>query len=598
MDESNHASDFELLQAEPLSILRTTAASLKVDSGMRTTLLLGIFTQYTTGGLAAIPYPDSHVQISAGIGGLGSIGDSGLGAVTFWPEQGVEMTNQFIDTLGKFSAALQDVPLSIVAIIMLVLSIAMMAIYGALRTSSQAKANTCQEPDPECRQIEASGISDKEESYSVLAVVALTSYRFYTGFLGATWMPFLVAKEGAHLWSNRQSFFMGLAKLIYGGSILLNPVFGLLGDQATLVSQKRSRQLWLIVGVVISGLGICGARLASDGENPFMYMIATAAWMFGEAMADTTTETLVPEVLPKSQYDLASAIRSLNFLGGGLAGYAALIFFKDVQFNWLYCGYIILMAFCAVPTLYFIGEKRHHSAQACQPRTCCASLVDAYVLPATHPGGFPRACLCLLVFSLGVAPIFFTMLMVRDIIGITEPARQQAHFSAISVCFLICAAISSTAGALMAKDDKNSGRRWRLMGLSMIAFGISAQLLPSAALFKDEMWRLGCFYVSASMLGLSFGAVYALFQSCTWSLLPEGIDVANAMGFAAMSKCVGVGIGNFVAGWVLDCYGVGDGVYTPSGYFVMCIGSMIAALASIYLMQGIPKSSSDRKSVV
>merc|ERR1719158_278863 len=114
---------------------------------------------------------------------------------------------------------------------------------------------------------------------------------------------------------------MGAGKLIYGTSILLNPLFGLVSDQTILASRWSGRRLWLIIGVAISSMGVATVKAASSFQDPTSYLVATGLWMLGEAIADTTTETLVPEMVPPEQYDVASGIRSLMFLCGGLCGY-------------------------------------------------------------------------------------------------------------------------------------------------------------------------------------------------------------------------------------------------------------------------------------
>lgn len=222
-----------------------------------------------------------------------------------------------------------------------------------------------------------------------------------------------------------------------------------------------------------------------------------------------------------------------------------------------------------------------------------ALMAKAYYMPTTIEGGFPRACLCLFIFSLGSAPMFFLLLMVRDIVGVRDPPVLQMHFSIISIVFFVCAAIASSVGAVSSfferdhdldtpDDGSDSGgtggpsssqasnsMRWPLMVLSTAIFGFVCAVIPGAGLWSDFTMRLVTFYIIAGFLGLSFGSVYARFQDCTWSLLPGDADIANLMGFAAMSKLAGVGIGNFVAGLILDSY-VRGGSIEFSGYILMC----------------------------
>jgi len=431
--------------------------------------------------------------------------------------------------------------------------------------------------------------------------MCLTSYRFYTGFLSATWMPYLLAMEGHALIGPKQSFFMGTAKLIYGMSIMMNPMFGLVGDQMAVVSHWSGRRVFILLGVAAGGLGIYGCIVAAQIGSVGWYLAAIVLWMLGEAMADVTTETLVPELLPRSQYDIGGSIRAVNFLLGGLVGYATLIVFRHWHYSWLYYGYMLVMLACAFLTLCFIPTDDLVAKRPKQRKGLVMNkLVEqAYLLPARMEGGFPKACLCLFVFSLGTAPMFFLLLMVRDLIGIQNHMAMQLQFSIISIIFFISAALvnvlgkfitpstdeestntnrpvaEAEAGAGTAHDPQTSSQnreavvlRWRLMVYSTVFFGAVAAAMPVVGLLPNITFRTASFYAIALLFGAAFGTVYSRFQECTWSLLPPGVDIANAMGFAAMSKLAGVGIGNFLAGIILDiCASHG---HSMSGYFIMC----------------------------
>merc|ERR1719282_903246 len=105
-------------------------------------------------------------------------------------------------------------------------------------------------------------------------------------------------------------------------------MFGLVGDHTAVMSHWSGRRLFVLLGVGSSSLGIYGCVAAANIGSVWWYLAGVVLWMLGEAMADVTTETLVPELLPRTQYEISSALRSLNFLLGGLAGYGALIIFR------------------------------------------------------------------------------------------------------------------------------------------------------------------------------------------------------------------------------------------------------------------------------
>lgn len=534
---------------------------------------------------------------------------------------------------------------------------------------------------------EAKGLPER----SVFVVAMLTSYRFYTGFLGATWVPFLIAKEGEILIADHKSLFMGMEKLIYGFSILLNPFFGLLSDRLADSSHWGGRSSFLLVGVGIAGIGIYAAKIASEANDISWYLGASLLWMLGEAMADITTETVAPEMLPSSQYDLAAGIRSIHHMAGAMLGYVFLLISARVgwHFHWLYITYLLLMLLCAFPCVIFTREARPSAGEGrstARSRTgpCMSALFEAYVAPMRYTGGFPRACVCLCVFSLGTAPIFFTICMVHDLVGITDRTEEQQDFCKASIVFLMMAGITAAAAGMQGSDpatessadtsansverqistDETSeseasqddtvagsgarssasssavmgggvrgysraarGRasgsqmsapggtgdagagppsqqtqqeqqgqvaatssyRWNMMILSIFGFGIVCAVIPATSIPAKQHERLTCFVLIAGALGTTFGSVYSRFQACTWSLLPRNIDYGNAMGFAAVAKVVGCGVGNFVAGMILDFFrhskdnGPWDN-YDVMGYCVMCWASAFVVILSAVIL--------------
>ncbi|CAK0805009.1 unnamed protein product, partial [Prorocentrum cordatum] len=173
------------------------------------------------------------------------------------------------------------------------------------------------------------------------AIGGLTIYRFYTGFLSATWLPYLLAMEGAELWRDNQALFMGIAKLIYGASILLTPLFGLLGDQVSMKSHALGRRLFIRLGVMVAAAGIFACHWAAPRGHFWAFGIGLLVWRVGEGLLDVTIEAICPEMLPPEQFEISSAIRASMFLIGGLMGYVMIAVFAHVHYSWLYHGYLV-----------------------------------------------------------------------------------------------------------------------------------------------------------------------------------------------------------------------------------------------------------------
>jgi len=453
--------------------------------------------------------------------------------------------------------------------------------------------------------------------WPIWKIIGLTVYRFYTGFLSATWLPYLLAMEGAELWSENQALFMAVSKLIYGLSILLTPIFGILGDGVAELSLGVGRRLFIRAGVVVAAAGIFLCHWAAPNGHFTLFLIGVLIWRIGEGLNDVTAEAICPELLPKDQFEVSSAIKASQFLVGGVLGYVMLACVSNWHYSWLYQAYLILMFVTCIPPLFLIAkdEPKTHARRFGQRRRSTLnmkSLAEAYVRPGRYTGGFPRATLCIFLFSFGAAPPFFLLLMLRDLVGMEDYAQLQRHFSLISIVFFLAAAVASALNALTAPkrrqrsatDDEEvayteemaqrSRRSFNITAFSVLFFGLVCFVMPFTHFGNSFRQRLQIFYVLAALLGTSFGSVYARFQDCQWQLLPKGVEIANAMGYSTTWKLLGAGLGNFVAGLILDLFadhsksveGGTDGrttnliAYHVSGYHTVCTVSAVLVWAS------------------
>eukprot|EP00928_Gymnodinium_smaydae_P071028 TRINITY_DN54719_c0_g1_i1.p1 TRINITY_DN54719_c0_g1~~TRINITY_DN54719_c0_g1_i1.p1 ORF type:complete len:615 (+),score=52.46 TRINITY_DN54719_c0_g1_i1:50-1846(+) len=473
-------------------------------------------------------------------------------------------------------------------------------------------------------------------NWSIVELVGLTSYRFYTGFLSATWLPYLLAMEGEELWHENQSLFMGLAKLIYGVTILINPIMGRVGDRAVAVSHGLGRKLFVRIGISMSALGIFVCLLAARYTSFYPFIFGIFTWRLGEALNDVTTEAIIPEMVPTHQFQVAGSIKAAQFLLGGLLGYVLLIVMVNVHYTWLYYAYMVGMLICAMPTICLLN-KHEHPRGALQRRdsanqeTFGEALIQAYLVPMRQEGGFPRYCLATFIFTLGTSPMFFLLLIVRDLIGVGEPTHLQRLFSIISIVFFISAAVASILTGLGsprrqgASDDNEAAqrelitRRWRMLVVTQVVFAFIVLFIPTVALFDDTPRRIRFFYGVAAVFGACFGSGYSRFQDAAWQVLPVGDRQANAMGFNTMCRLLGVGVGNFAAGLCLDFFKTGHAgpslnpmgpqdskhylhpwlegssqVYDTAGYVVMCAACCCLNLLSAMVTATISVSNTQR----
>merc|ERR1719408_833093 len=112
---------------------------------------------------------------------------------------------------------------------------------------------------------------------------------------------------------------MGVGKLILAFAMILCPVFGLLNDQT--VHPWGRRRSWFIGGIGLLMVGILGCAWASEQKAPTVYLLATTVWCLGEALAESTTEALVPDLVSGEDWLVAASVRGILFMLGGFVGY-------------------------------------------------------------------------------------------------------------------------------------------------------------------------------------------------------------------------------------------------------------------------------------
>jgi hypothetical protein len=147
----------------------------------------------------------------------------------------------------------------------------------------------------------------------------------------------------------------------------------------------------------------------------------------------------------------------------------------------------------------------------------------------------------------------------------------------------------SAAGEGSRNDDGGEARleahgRWLVS--AAIIFGTVVFLLPGMYFIKGQDGRFRAFMILNSVMGAAFGVGLSSFQAVTWQIMPKNAQVANSMGFNGMCRLVGIGLGNFISGLLLD-FSVDSSssthMYTPKGYVLMCTISALITFVDVFL---------------
>jgi len=482
---------------------------------------------------------------------------------------------------------------------------------------------------------------DPNGHWTATGIWMLCFYRLYTGFLAATWLPYVLAMEGEAFWPENQALFMGIAKLIYGVTVLMNPMFGLIGDMLAEICEGAARRLWILLGIVLSAFGILVCMWAGPRHDFLTYMTGIFLWRLGESLNDVTTEAIVPDLVPVKQFGVASAIKAASFVAGGLLGYIALYFMAAVHYTWCYYAYMACMFITAIPSLTLLNRDAPAKPNKFREgKTFAENMSQSYVVPFSMKGGFPEISWAIFVMSCGTAPMFFFLLIIRDLLGVHNEISLSKDFAIGSILFFLGATIATaidviwggragpqSRGAIpdgktsqqlspaerfahiekMKEWEKEKVKRLQVLVWLSGAFALSVLILPLCQFLPTLTERFELFYPLTALFGLTFGLGYSRFQDATWRVLPVDCDMANAMGFNVMARNFGLGVGNFGFGCILEAFKVyhphlkhtttttttynpnlqiltsAHQVYTPTGYDIMCIGCCICNISAGYL---------------
>jgi hypothetical protein len=350
-------------------------------------------------------------------------------------------------------------------------------------------------------------------------------------------------------------------------------------------------------------------------------------------------DAIVPELVPTKQFALASSIRAASFLVGGLLGYCLLFYMAEVHYTWCYFAYLACMFICAMPSLMLLvndAPAPPNAQRSEQPFS--SNMMSAYITPCCYKGGFPQISFATFIMSCGTAPMFFFLLIIRDLLGVHNQVSLQQDFAIGSVLFFLSASAATVVdvtygdrigptsrgqfrdaaslGELSPRSraeslagarqwEKEKIKRLKVLVVLSVVYAFVIMLLPLVQVFPTMGYRFSFFYPLIVFFGATFGLGYSRFQDATWRLLPYNCDMANAMGFNGMARNFGLGVGNFFFGALLEAFKVdytygrtttttsphiviqvlttARQVYTKSGYDVMCFGCMCFNIFAGYL---------------
>lgn len=482
---------------------------------------------------------------------------------------------------------------------------------------------------------------------SAKELVGLCCFRFYSGLLMCTWLPFVLAEEGTLLMPMHESMFMGIGKLILACAMVLCPIFGLLNDQT--VHPWGRRRAWFIWGIGLLMIGIVGCAWASEQKSPYAYLFATTIWCFGEALAETTTESLVPDLVSGEDYLRAASARGILFMLGGFVGYGAIIVQATVvrANQSVFYMYYLVVIFITAPFVIAYAtpneaeiksiddyvERENARLRREQQEPLVGDLAEqvpgdaeavsdieaaersksyfqrCYIECLNASPEFRLTSLATFTLAMSCTGMMFILLIVRDVVGLHDAAQIEYHMAAGSLVLLSCAVIVSLLIGLIGIDSQ---KQVAVLLVFCVFFTLSEFSMACVIFIPTQHGRLVFLYGVAAVKGAAFGGIYNIMQPVTWEFIPEmwrsGTgSVSRAMSWISVCRSVGVGVGNFVGGFILDFAKTHSAVasspeaYPLSGYIGLFVftgsSSVVTILTILYLFRSQEKPKFDRSAV-
>ncbi len=379
----------------------------------------------------------------------------------------------------------------------------------------------------------------------------------------------------AALWGSLHSIIMPLRLLDFVAEAEKNTYLGLLTFTGLIVAMAvqpiagaisdRSgfgwgrRRPYILLGTILAilflpGIGLCGSYVT--------IFIIYCLLQVSCNMAQGPYQAFIPDMVPGGKRGLASGVKSLLEIMGGIAlvrliGYFMGRYFVGEGSTWLWLalgvlGIVLLGAMIA--TVLMVKEQ---PAAGGSQLPLLTSLYKSFRIDVkAHPNFVWFLVSRLLIFMALATLQTFALYFLKDVIGVANPAAVTADLLiVVGICMVV---VVYPAGWL----SDRVGRRPIIISSGLLgAVGI-------VALFFSESY--GQIMFGGGLLGISSGA----FMSTNWALATDLVakgEEARYLGLTNLATAGGAALARLI-GPVIDFFNA----YTPGlGYSVMLLACFI-----------------------
>jgi len=322
-------------------------------------------------------------------------------------------------------------------------------------------------------------------------------------------------------------------------AMVVQPVAGAISDRSNF--RWGRRRPYILVGSILALFFISGIGFAATYAAIFvMYCLLQVC----TNTAQGPYQAFIPELAPPDKHGLASGVKSLLEVVGGIVFIYLTSLFMDRYFSgegsywlWVVLGLLALVLLAAMlVTVTMVREPpAANGVRRASPLAAWYRNVRQ-VLASRDLVWFLLSRL--IVFMAFTTIQQFALYYLNDVIGVTNPAEATARFSVIAVVGMVV--VVWPAGFI----SDRIGRRFLTIAAGLLgALGIGIIALSQE--YGTILW-------AAAIIGIAMG----IFNSANWALATdlvargeeaEYLGIANmaTAGGAALARLVGIGIDFF-----------------------------------------------------
>jgi Na+/melibiose symporter-like transporter len=351
-------------------------------------------------------------------------------------------------------------------------------------------------------------------------------------------------------------------------AMFVQPIAGAISDRSYF--RWGRRRPFILIGGIIALLLIPCVGLAGSFTAIFVvYCLLQVA----SNIAQGPYQAFIPELVPEHKRGLASGVKGLLEITGGMAlVYLSSIFMdryskgEGSEWLWLVLGILVIVFFAGIlATVIFVREP---PVSSISPRTpLLATISHTFKKDLWKDRNFVWFLLSRLLVYMAFTTIQqFALYYLRDVIGVTNPAEATARFSIVAVVGMLI--VVWPAGHL----SDRIGRKL-LTAISGLLGALGIAVIAFSQEYGTILWAAG-------IIGVAMG----IFNSTNWALATDfapKTEAARYLGVANMATAGGAVLAR-VIGPVIDFFNSRNPLSGYTFMLVVCIVYFIVGAVLVF----------------